>query len=69
MEKLTNLDYNPILKELLINYVLRIYEEDAIIDDNHLWQEYLLLKKDGNLESLFEEECLINKFNDGIDRG
>ncbi|MEO8515510.1 MAG: hypothetical protein ABI426_02135 [Flavobacterium sp.] len=74
MEKLTDLEYNPILKQLLINYVIRIYEEDALTDDWHLWQEYLMLIRENRLNEIFENECLTNKLNDenyicGNDRG
>jgi hypothetical protein len=64
MEKLKNLDYNPILKQLLIDYLLRMYEEDAILDDWHLWEEYLMLKRENRLNEIFENECLTNKLND-----
>jgi hypothetical protein len=64
MEKLTDLEYNPVLKQLLINYVIRMYEEDAITDDWHLWQEYLMLLRENRLNELFENECLTNKLND-----
>ncbi|WP_298221147.1 hypothetical protein [Flavobacterium sp.] len=69
MEKLTNLDYNPYLRQLLINYVVRMYEEDAIEDDYHLWQEYLMLIRENRLNELFENECLTNKLNDEQYRG
>jgi hypothetical protein len=62
MEKLENLDHNPLLKQLLKNYVLRMYEADAETDDWSLWQEYLLLIRENNLQAIFENECLTNKF-------
>ena len=64
MEKLKNFEYNPDLKRLLINYVLRMYEEDSIIDDYHLWQEYIMLLRENRLNEIFENECLTNKLND-----
>ena len=74
MEKLKNLDFNPILKQLLINYVLRMYEDQAITDDWHLYEEYLMLVRENRLHEIFENECLTNKLNDenyncGDDRG
>jgi hypothetical protein len=74
MEKLTDLEYNPVLKQLLINYVYRMYEGDAIVDEWHLWQEYLMLIRENRLNEIFENECLTNKLNDenylsGNDRG
>ncbi len=69
MEDFTNFDYNPILRQLLVDYCLRIYEGDAILDDWHLWQEYLLLRRENRLNDLFVEECLVNQLNDGNYRG
>ncbi|MEP6931250.1 MAG: hypothetical protein ABI850_14605 [Flavobacterium sp.] len=52
---------------MLVNYCIRAYEEDAILDDWHLFQEYNLLKKNNELHFLFEEEYLINYLKDGND--
>jgi hypothetical protein len=65
MKKLTTLDYSPVLKKLLINYILIQYEEDAITDDWHLYQEYSWLFDNNELNVLFEEEALTNELNDG----
>lgn len=65
LEIIENLDYNPILKKLLIDYISRIYEENAIFDDYHLMQEYFLLKRNNELHLLFVEEKLINYLSDG----
>ena len=64
MEELTNLDYNPVFRQLLINYVSRKYEEAAEYDDWNLFQEYLWLEKNNLLNELAKEECLTNKLND-----
>lgn len=66
--EIKNFEYNPILKEMLINYCYRIYQEDAIIDDEHLLMEYNLLLDDNKLNLLFEEEYLCNWLNDDGDR-
>ena len=63
MIEITNFEFNPILKGLLIKYVLRTYEEDANTDDDHLYMEYLLLKRENRLNDLFDEEYLINWMN------
>ena len=67
MEEIKDFRYNPILRKMLVNYCLRMYEEDAIIDDEHLLMEYKLLIRDNNLNALFMEEYLINYFRDGDD--
>lgn len=67
MIEIKHFDYSPILKGLLIDYVLRVYEEDAITDDEHLLMEYNLLQKNNELHLLFHEEYLINWLNDGTD--
>jgi hypothetical protein len=45
MEEVTNLEHSPRLKELLIMYISRKYEEDGQYDDWQLYQEYVWLKK------------------------
>ncbi len=67
MIEITNFKYNPRLRKMLINYCLRMYEEFAILDDEHLLMEYNLLLKDKNTNVLFEEEYLINYLRDGSD--
>lgn len=69
MEEVTNLDHSPKLKELLIMYVARKYQEDAFYDEWHLSQEYLWLKNNYKLDELFKEECLVNRLNDEYYRG
>lgn len=66
MKKLITLDYSPVLKTLLVNYILRKYEEESIIDDWHLYQEYSWLFDNNKLHKLFEEEALTNELKDGI---
>lgn len=63
--EINNLNHNPILRELLTNYVLRMYEEDSNTDDDHLLMEYNLLIRENRLNDLFIEEKLINYLNDG----
>jgi hypothetical protein len=65
LENITNLHYNPVLKQLLINYVSRMYEEDGIYDEYHLMQEYYLLQGENKLHLLFVEEKLSNYLKDG----
>jgi hypothetical protein len=62
---LQNFDLNPNLRELLVNYCLINYEENAIIDDEHLLQEYYLLERNNELHLIFEAEKLQNYLNDG----
>lgn len=65
MNEINDFRYNPILKKMLVNYCLRMYEENAILDDVHLLMEYKLLIRDNNLNALFVEEYLINYLKDG----
>ena len=67
MIEIEDFRYNPKLRKMLVNYCLRMYEENAIIDDYHLLEEYKLLKRDNNVHVLFEEEYLINFLRDGGD--
>lgn len=67
MREIKDFKFNPGLREMLVNYILRTYEENAIIDDLHLIQEYNLLKNNNELHFLFEEEYLINYLKDGND--
>lgn len=64
MEEVTNLNHNPKLRELLIIYIARKYQEDAVYDDWHLFQEYSWLRNNNKLNELFKEECLTNRLND-----
>jgi len=64
MEKVTDLKHSPRLTELLIMYIDRKYEENAIHDDWHLFEEYKLLERNNELNELFKEECLTNRLND-----
>jgi hypothetical protein len=67
--ELQNFNLNPNLRELLANYCLINYEENAIIDDEHLIMEYRLLELNKELHLLFEAEKLQNYINDGIEFG
>jgi hypothetical protein len=69
MIEIEDFRYNPKLRKMLVNYCLRMYEENAIIDDYHLLEEYKLLKRDNNVHLLFEEEYLINFLRYGGDSG
>ena len=69
MEEVTNLDHSAMLKELLRMYLSRKYQEDALYDDWHLFQEYSWLENNNKLDELFKEECLTNRLNDEHYRG
>ncbi len=64
MENVTDLKHSPKLTELLIMYISRKYEENAIFDERHLFEEYKLLERNNELNELFKEECLTNRLND-----
>ena len=63
--EIRNFNHNPVLRQLLESYVIRTYEQDAIVDDDHLMMEYHLLIRDNRLNDLFIEEKLNNYLNDG----
>ncbi len=63
--EIRNFEHNPVLRQLLESYVIRTYEQDAIVDDDHLIMEYHLLIRDNRLNDLFIEEKLNNYLNDG----
>jgi hypothetical protein len=63
--EIRNFNHNPVLRQLLESYVIRTYEQDAIVDDDHLIMEYHLLVRDNRLNDLFIEEKLNNYLNDG----
>lgn len=69
MVQIMDFRYNPTLRRMLINYSVRTYEDNAILNDENLIDEYYHLKKNNELHLLFEEEYLINYYKDGIDRG
>lgn len=56
--ELKDFSRNPKLRELLVNYCLTMYEENAIIDDEHLILEYNWLLKNDELSEMFYIECL-----------
>ncbi len=58
--ELKDFSRNPELRKLLVNYCLTMYEENAIIDDEHLIKEYNWLKSNNMLEELFSCESLLN---------
>ena len=62
--ELKNFKYNSRLRELLVNYSLINYEENARIDDEYLIMEYYLLERNNQLHLLFEAENLNNYLND-----
>ncbi|WP_269685003.1 hypothetical protein [Flavobacterium lacustre] len=63
MEQVTDLNHSPKLKELLKLHVSRMYEEEAQFDDWHLFEEYIWLRNNNQLDELFQEEYLINRLN------
>lgn len=63
--EIRNFNHNPVLRQLLESYIIRTYEQDAIVDDDHLMMEYHLLIRDNRLNDLFVEEMLNNYLNDG----
>ncbi len=63
--EIRNFKHNPVLRQLLESYVIRTYEQEAIVDDDHLMMEYHLLIRDNRLNDLFIEEKLNNYLNDG----
>ena len=63
--EIRNFNHNPVLRQLLESYVIRTYEQDAMVDDDHLMMEYHLLIRDNRLNDLFIEEKLNNYLNDG----
>lgn len=63
--EIRNFNQNPVLRQLLESYVIRTYEQDAIVDDDHLMMEYHLLIRDNRLNDLFIEEKLNNYLSDG----
>nr|WP_315142338.1 hypothetical protein [uncultured Flavobacterium sp.] len=69
MNELPNLQYSPILRQLLAEYCKSMYEENAILDDYHLFEEYKLLFENNVLNVLFEEEYFRNLLKHGNNRG
>lgn len=63
-EELRDLNNNPFLKKLLINYCLIHYEQDAITDDEHLLREYYYLKQINSLDELFNCERITLIYSD-----
>ena len=59
---ITSLDNNPLFKELLIQYCMVQYEEEAILTDESLVKEYIYLRNEGKIHELFECEMLTNYF-------
>lgn len=59
-EEIKDFDKNPTLKQLLKGYCKMQYEENSILDDEHLLKEYNLLVSENRLKELFECERLNN---------
>jgi hypothetical protein len=53
-----DLQFTPMLKALLINYISCMYEDASDYSIESLWSEYNLLKKNNELDSLFQQEYL-----------
>ena len=51
--EINDLNRNPLLRQLLSNYCLMVYEENAIIDDEHLLSEYRWLVANNKLDEIF----------------
>jgi hypothetical protein len=64
MELLTIKDFalNPILKGLLVEYVLFQYNENADVSNEGLYAEYLHLEETNRLNDLFIQEKLNNYY-------
>lgn len=69
MDEITNLEFAPELKVLLIEYCYAIYEENAEIDDYHLFAEYNLLKTNNELHLLFELSHFNNRLKNEYTTG
>jgi len=54
-----NLNLNELQKRLIVEYMLAVYEEDAIIDDDHIELEYISLRDGNNLEVLFRYQNIV----------
>ena len=54
MEEITNLNNRLQLKKILKLHVSRKYEEEALYDDWHLFQEYIWLKNNNQLDELLK---------------
>jgi|688.fasta_scaffold1140420_2 hypothetical protein len=50
----------PVLRKQLVEFCYGTYEENVIIDDDHLEMEYYLLIKENRLNELFMPELLKN---------
>ena len=55
-----NLDETPLTRQLLENYVLRMYEEQADLSTESLKRELILLKESNELQQLILAEVLTN---------
>ena len=60
IENFNTLEFNPILKQLLKEYVSSKYEEYATYDEDSLLAEYKYLIQNNSLNELFEWEFLQN---------
>jgi hypothetical protein len=60
IENFNTLEFNPILKQLLKEYVSSKYEEYATYDEDSLLAEYKYLIQNNSLDELFEWEFLQN---------
>lgn len=64
--EIKDFDRNPKLRKLLVDYCLTMYEENAVIDDEHLLKEYNWLKSKNSLDELFSCEHLLNEIEFGV---
>lgn len=59
--QINTLEHTPLLFNLLTEYVSGMYEECAILDEEHLLAEYHYLLKNNKLHELFEWEYFQNQ--------
>lgn len=60
--EIKDLQNNPLLRKLLVDYCVMTYEENSILDDYHLFMEYNLLLSENRLNDLFISEMFTNEF-------
>lgn len=64
--ELKDFSRNPELRKLLVNFCLTMYEENAIIDDEHLIMEYNWLNANNKLNDLYYAEFISNCEDDAV---
>lgn len=69
VDEIESFEFIPILRTLLIEYVLGKYEEFACITDDCLMYEYQELVKRGEVHLLFEWKHFINRISVELNNG